>query len=26
MNKDSEPILSTKDQLGLPLSKAEVFA
>jgi len=24
--KDSEPILSAKDRLGLPLSKAEVFA
>jgi dTDP-4-dehydrorhamnose 3,5-epimerase len=24
--KDSEPMLSAKDQLGLPLSKAEVFA
>ncbi|HEY1475409.1 MAG TPA: dTDP-4-dehydrorhamnose 3,5-epimerase [Pseudolabrys sp.] len=24
--KDSQPILSAKDQLGLPLSKAEVFA
>jgi dTDP-4-dehydrorhamnose 3,5-epimerase len=24
--KDGEPILSAKDRLGLPLSKAEVFA